>query len=190
VKYVLPCAAILTLAVCALARAERKVVNQPSVIASEAGRSESSPTPAAQSSSQVPPVPEKEPEVPPGSGAPSTASVQVPSMVEDRSQAQEILESLAPLELSEEQADRTLAVLQDRAEELKRLHREIRSSGVFNPGKYSRELLHGQDLWFRRIDALLDVRQHETFLDLVRNQGVLRHGTDFTVHNGELTIVR
>lgn len=190
-KYSLPSAVVLILAACALVRfgepkGESALPGPRGMVAERVQLMPSAGQPVSTlrgTGEETPPVRPSERRVP-------AVDVAEASVEAKKGLAEEMLEALARLELTDDQSARVLAVLQDREEELKRWHQEIRESGYFDPSEYGRRLLQRRDLWFRRVDALLDARQHGAFLDLVTAGSYFRPGTDFTVVNGELTVIR
>jgi hypothetical protein len=190
VKYVLPALAVLILGISIQTRMSRKGVDQPLMPSRELVRTESVVAPTEVRSRPVRSEPDFQMT---GNRRESTVQNGTPRASTEPAASemvQEMLEGMADLELSEEQAAGILPILRDRAEELGRWHQEIRESGVFNPGEYGRSLTQRRELWFRRIDGLLDARQHEGFRQLVSLKGFLRQGTDFTVYQNELTVIR
>jgi len=93
------------------------------------------------------------------------------------------------LGLTEEQQGRVSAFLGEREAELKECHEAIRKSGVFMPREYGRTLARMKVGWYRKIDGILDSRQHLRFEVLVA-EGLLRPGTEFGVNLNEMTVLR
>jgi len=93
------------------------------------------------------------------------------------------------LTLTDQQMERVSAALEARATDLQDCHDTIRKSKVFDPREYGKTLGRMKEVWFRNIDAVLDSRQHERFLELVVD-GILRSGTEFQVDLDVMTVIR
>jgi hypothetical protein len=74
-------------------------------------------------------------------------------------------------------------ILREREEEIQACHQEMRNSGVIDIRRYEWQTGQMKDVWFLRLDALLDRSQHELFVALVQ-KGYLNEGLAFTVEPG------
>ena len=74
-------------------------------------------------------------------------------------------------------------ILREREDEIQACHQEMRTSGVIDIRRYEWQTGRMKELWFLRIDALLDRSQQELFVALVQ-KGFLNEGLAFTVEPG------
>ena len=120
--------------------------------------------------------------------APSTPAI--PTPVPSRSQAEEA----APwrklsntlnqsLSLTTSQEGRVEQILRERTEEIRVCHAEMRRAQLIDVQQYEWQVARMKESWFKRIDALLDARQHRQFV-LLAEQGFFNDGLGFTVDPG------
>jgi len=74
-------------------------------------------------------------------------------------------------------------ILREREEEIQACHQEMRTSGVIDIRRYEWQTGQMKEVWFLRLDSLLDRSQHELFVALVQ-KGFLNEGLAFTVEPG------
>lgn len=185
-KYLIPAAAILGLAFCGLLRRENSVLGQPGAGIRNAAQTPErlgGPEFVQNSAERVFSIPSEA-----KSTQPKTESVALQTGPGVQSQEMEFV-LRDELELSEQQLTRISLCFQDRAVELQECHEVIRKSGVFVPKEYGKALGRMKDGWYRRIDAVLDTRQHARFEELVA-EGFLRSGTEFTINLNEMVVVQ
>jgi hypothetical protein len=71
-------------------------------------------------------------------------------------------------------------ILREREDEIRICHEDIRKSGVLDIRTYEWQVGLMKSSWYRRIDSLLDWRQHQRFADLVEH-GFFNAGLAITV---------
>lgn len=81
------------------------------------------------------------------------------------------------------QAGTVEQILRDRAEEIRRCHEEIRRARILDMRQYEWQVGKMKEFWYRRIDGVLDAKQHERFVALVQ-QGLFNEGLGFTEDPG------
>ena len=70
--------------------------------------------------------------------------------------------------------------LQERHEDIRNCHEEIRKSRVLDVARYDWQAAQMKDSWYRRLDGLLDASQHDRFVVLVQ-QGLFNEGLGVTI---------
>jgi hypothetical protein len=185
VKYLIPVAAVLALAICGLIRRETTDA-QPVRLAS---------TPSVEGEDTLGVV-EAECSSRPSEATAATAPVPAPSdpapepAAAEPSRRSEMLETLkVRLELTPAQEVQVAEALRSRAKELRECQEAYRKTGVFVPREYGSRLIRMKESWYRQIDGVLDSEQHRTFDELVA-KGFFRPGTDFTVDLMTMSVIR
>lgn len=87
------------------------------------------------------------------------------------------------LALTETQKAVVQEMLIDRDKEIKIWHEAIRKAGLLDIRQYDWQVGLMKEAWYRRVDALLDVAQHQRFTELVA-KGLFNEGLAFTVEPG------
>jgi hypothetical protein len=114
--------------------------------------------------------------------SPVAGSVPIPPVRD--SSWQKLGDSLGKsLELTTLQLPEVEGILSERENQIRICHEEIRKSGVLDIRTYEWQVGLMKSSWYRRIDSLLDGRQHQLFAALVE-QGFFNDGLALTVEPG------
>ena len=183
-KYLIPAAALLALAICGLIRREATDARPFRLASPPTAEVADNPGVVEADCSSRPPESPAEPAPVPAHSGPAPESAAMPS------QASEMLETLkVRLELTPAQELQVAEALRSRAKELRECQEAYRKTGVFVPREYGSRLLRMKETWYRRIDGVLDSDQHWTFDGLVAD-GFFRPGTDFSVDLMTMSVIR
>ena len=87
------------------------------------------------------------------------------------------------LALTSIQQSRLVEIFRERENQINSCHDAIRNSGILDIRDYEWQVARMKEVWYRRIDVLLDGEQHEHFVALVA-QGLFNEGLAFTVEPG------
>jgi hypothetical protein len=117
----------------------------------------------------------------PGGKAPeAVASARKPAEPAWRKTSLQLARELALTPLQQGSVEQ---ILQERREEIRKCHEEIRKARVLDVRQYEWQVGRMKESWYRQIDRLLDAEQHRRFVTLVEN-GLFNEGLGFTEDPG------